>query len=76
MPTCRHLPTYGSTLTPEPLRAQELNDTLQTLEALYVKYARRYQLHAASIAILNLRRLPVRMPLPHTTRGLSLGKPE
>jgi len=40
---------------------QELTYKLQNLEALYVTYARRYDLHAASIAILNLRRLPVRV---------------
>lgn len=48
---------------PEAERAthvQELGSTLQSLKTLYTKYARDYDLHAESIAILNLRRLPVR----------------
>ena len=40
---------------------QDLTFKLQNLEQLYVTYARRYDLHPASIAILHLRRLPVRL---------------
>ena len=53
---------FGATVTMEDLDTdEELTYKLQNLEALYVTYARRYDLHAASIAILNLRRLPVRV---------------